>query len=231
MRVTVVDLTNGSDEGGGAGGGLSSKFHTPALTSFIESASNAFLAYLLLHVPSDKKVTPMRLLPYFPASQLALRIRACALMVLCAALAPAVNAAPMFSRVANFEAAANVPAGRNISKKSVAEIVAASPDGNTLVYTDGEQQGIGFIDSRNPSAPKAMGFVPVAGEPTSVVVAGGVVLAAVSSTQDFTRPSGSVVAIDLKTRAVLASCDVGGHPPLRDGMASAAHGGLPAQIS
>lgn len=118
----------------------------------------------------------------------------------------------MFNRVASFEAVANVPAGRNVSKKSVAEIVAASPDGNTLVYTDGEQQGIGFIDIRNPSAPKAIGFVPVAGEPTSVVVSGGVVLAAVSSTQDFTRPSGSVVAIDLKTRAVLSVCDVGGQP-------------------
>lgn len=89
----------------------------------------------------------------------------------------------MFSRVASFEAVANVPADRKVSKKSVAEIVAASPDGNTLVYTDGEQQGIGFIDIRNPSAPKAMGFVPVAGEPTSVVVSGGVVLAAVSSTK------------------------------------------------
>lgn len=120
--------------------------------------------------------------------------------------------APVFNRLATFEAATNVPAGRNVSKKSVAEIVAASPDGRTLVYTDGEQQGLGFIDISNPAQPKPAGFVAVPGEPTSVVVSGGVVLAGVSTTKDFTQPGGLVVAIDLKTREVLSSCDLGGQP-------------------
>lgn len=118
----------------------------------------------------------------------------------------------VFNRIATFEAASNVPAGRNVSKKSVAEIVAASPDGRTLVYTDGEQQGLGFINLANPAKPQPGGFVAVDGEPTSVVVSGGVVLAGVSTTKDFTKPGGFVVAIDLKTLKVLSTCDLGGQP-------------------
>ena len=67
-----------------------------------------------------------------------------------------------FNRIATFEAFRNVPAGRTVSKKSVAEIVAASEDGRLLAYTDGEQQGIGLIDITNPASPQPAGFIPVA---------------------------------------------------------------------
>lgn len=136
------------------------------------------------------------------------------------ALGSAAQAAPpqdaskgaYFNRIATFEAHRNVPAGRQVSKKSVAEIVAVSADGMLLAYTDGEQNGIGLIDIRNPAQPKAAGFLPVEGEPTSVVIARGKVLAAVNSTQDFLQPSGHLAVFDLASRKPLGTCPLFGQP-------------------
>ena len=119
---------------------------------------------------------------------------------------------PYFNRVATFEAHRNVPAGRNVSKKSVAEIVAVSADGMTLAYTDGEQMGIGLIDIRNPAQPKPAGFLPVEGEPTSVTIAHGKVLAAVNSTKDFTQPTGHLAVFDLASRKAQGTCPLFGQP-------------------
>ena len=117
-----------------------------------------------------------------------------------------------FNRIATFEAHRNVPAGRNVSKKSVAEIVAVSPDGRLLAYTDGEQMGIGLVDITNPTAPVAAGFLPVDGEPTSVVIARGRVLAAVSATKDFRQPRGHLTVFDIASRQQVAQCDLNGQP-------------------
>ncbi|CAM8669614.1 Phytase-like domain containing protein [Comamonadaceae bacterium] len=124
----------------------------------------------------------------------------------------ATAAGPYFNRVATFEAHRNVPAGRNVSKKSVAEIVAVSADGMTLAYTDGEQMGIGLIDIRNPAQPKPAGFLPVEGEPTSVTIAHGKVLAAVNSTKDFTQPTGHLAVFDLASRKAQGTCPLFGQP-------------------
>lgn len=124
----------------------------------------------------------------------------------------ATAAGPYFNRVATFEAHRNVPAGRNVSKKSVAEIVAVSADGMTLAYTDGEQMGIGLIDIRNPAQPKPAGFLPVEGEPTSVTIAHGKVLAAVNSTKDFAQPTGHLAVFDLASRKAQGTCPLFGQP-------------------
>jgi len=119
---------------------------------------------------------------------------------------------PYFNRVATFEAHLNVPAGRNVSKKSVAEIVAVSPDGMTLAYTDGEQMGIGLIDIRNPAQPRPAGFLPVEGEPTSVAIAHGKLLAVVNSTKDFAQPTGHLAVFDLASRKPQGTCPLFGQP-------------------
>ena len=119
---------------------------------------------------------------------------------------------PYFNRVATFEAHRNVPVGRNVSKKSVAEIVAVSPDGMTLAYTDGEQMGIGLIDIRNPAQPKPAGFLPVEGEPTSVAIAHGKLLAVVNSTKDFVQPTGHLAVFDLASRKAQGTCPLFGQP-------------------
>ena len=52
----------------------------------------------------------------------------------------------------------------------VAEIVAASADDNTLVYSDSSAGEIGIVDVTNPASPSIIAHVPLNGEPTSVAV-------------------------------------------------------------
>lgn len=117
-----------------------------------------------------------------------------------------------FNRIATFESFRNVPAGRTVSKKSIAEIVAASEDGRLLAYTDGEQKGIGLIDITQPDTPKPAGFIPVDGEPTSVVFLGGKIVAAVNASKLFFQPEGHLVTIDLASRKVMETCNLQGQP-------------------
>ncbi|MES2946449.1 MAG: alkaline phosphatase, partial [Pseudomonadota bacterium] len=117
-----------------------------------------------------------------------------------------------FNRIATFEAHRNVPAGRTVSKKSVAEIVAASEDGRLLAYTDSEQKGIGLIDISKPASPKPAGFVALEGEPTSVVITHGKALVAVDASKKFFQPEGHLAVIDLRSLKVVGSCNLQGQP-------------------
>jgi hypothetical protein len=82
----------------------------------------------------------------------------------------------VFNRIATFPVAANLPADKDVLTTTSAEIIAASEDGNTLIYSDSPLGGIGFIDITDAKAPKAAGAVMMDGEPTSVAVAGAKVL-------------------------------------------------------
>lgn len=122
-------------------------------------------------------------------------------------------AEPMFNRIATFSVPLNLPADRDTSKKTVAEIIAATEDGNLLAYTDGEQKALGLIDISDASAPKPAGFVPLGGESTSVTILGGkAFVAVVTSGDNFKEPAGHLATVDLKTKAVVATCDLGGQP-------------------
>ncbi len=61
----------------------------------------------------------------------------------------------------------------------VAEIVAATADGNTLLYTNSDAEAIGLVDITDPHAPAAITEVPVNGEPTSVSIHGNWAVAGV----------------------------------------------------
>ncbi len=117
-----------------------------------------------------------------------------------------------FNRVSYFAAVDNLPAGRDKSKKSVAEIVAATDDGMLLAYTDGEQKALGLVDIRDPAQPKPAGFIALEGEPTSVVIAGGKALVGVNTSKNFAQPEGELVVIDLKTQAIVERCKLLGQP-------------------
>lgn len=55
--------------------------------------------------------------------------------------------------------------------EGVAEIVDATPDGGTLVYTDSDGGTVGIVDLSDPAEPSLVGEpVPVDGTPTSVSV-------------------------------------------------------------
>lgn len=122
-------------------------------------------------------------------------------------------AEPMFNRVATFQVPLNLPADRDASKKTVAEIIAANEDGTLLAYTDGEQKALGLIDIKTAAAPKPAGFVPLGGESTSVVILGDkAFVAVVTSGNNFKEPTGHLATVDLKTKQVVATCDLGGQP-------------------
>lgn len=132
--------------------------------------------------------------------------------VLAASAAPAASAEPVFNRIASFAVADNLPDGTEKATPTSAEIIAATEDGNTLVYSDSPNKAIGFVDITDAKAPKAGGSVRIEGEPTSVTVAGAKVLVAVNTRESFANPSGVLAQVDLATKTVEATCDIGGQP-------------------
>ena len=63
-----------------------------------------------------------------------------------------------------------VPIASYTVSGSVAEIVATTPDGMALFYTDSEQQEVGVVDISNAWRPVELGKIAVAGTPTSVAI-------------------------------------------------------------
>lgn len=97
----------------------------------------------------------------------AFSITAALAAALAASTVPAAQAEPVFNRIASFAVAGNLPAGADWNAPTSAEIIAATEDGNTLIYTDSPGKRIGFIDITDARAPKAGGIVAFDGEPTS----------------------------------------------------------------
>lgn len=115
-----------------------------------------------------------------------------------------------FNRVATF---ANYLNNEDIGDETVSEIVAATMDGQMLVYTDGELETIGFVDITDPYNPLPDGTVEVGGEPTSVSVLGNeYALVGVNTSESFVEPGGSLVVVDIASRTIVATLDLGGQP-------------------
>ncbi|HTO29701.1 MAG TPA: alkaline phosphatase, partial [Pararhizobium sp.] len=131
---------------------------------------------------------------------------------LAASAAFGASAEPMFNRIASFAVADNLPADIDGKTVTSAEIIAASEDGNMLVYSDSPLKAIGFIDIADPKAPKPAGILKFEGEPTSVTIAGGKALVAINTRESFVKPSGMLAQVDLATKAVDTTCDLGGQP-------------------
>ncbi len=122
-----------------------------------------------------------------------------------------------FRRVGTFANFRNAGLGN----LTVSEIVASTPDGRTLVYTDAEGGAIGFIDITDPANPVAGGTVALdpdpasapAYSPTSVtVLRNQFVLVAIDTSLSKKTPSGELQVIDLATRSRVAVIDLGGQP-------------------
>jgi hypothetical protein len=128
-------------------------------------------------------------------------------LALCAG--PALAQDMNFNRIASFMVAENTPDAEETS----AEIISATADGMTLVYSDSPAEVIGFIDITDPANPTAAGvFAMPNGEPTAVAVHGTTVYVGENTSESFVEPSGVLHAIDAGSRDVLASCDLGGQP-------------------
>jgi DNA-binding beta-propeller fold protein YncE len=126
-----------------------------------------------------------------------------------------------FNRVATFATPDNMATGEDRARETSAEIISASPDGMTLIYTDSPLGVVGLIDITDPKAPKALGNIDVGGEPTTAKIFGTHAFAAVNTSADYVNTSGKLVTIDLATRAITAECALGGQP---DSVAAAKDG-------
>ncbi len=135
-----------------------------------------------------------------------------AMAALAASVALPAHADQVFNRIATFPVASNLPEGTDPATPTSSEIITATEDGNTLVYSDSPLGAVGFIDITDPKAPKAGGIVRIDGEPTSVVVIGTKVLAGVNTSKSHTEPSGNLSVIDIASKKIEASCDLGGQP-------------------
>lgn len=126
--------------------------------------------------------------------------------------AGAATAEMNFNRIAAFPVVKNMANGEDTSRETSPEIIDATDDGLTLVYTDSPLGVIGIVDITNPARPAPLGNVDVGGEPTSVVIVGNRAYVGVNTSDSFTAPSGKLVVVDLTTRDIVASCDLGGQP-------------------
>lgn len=127
------------------------------------------------------------------------------------AAAPAL-AEPHFNRIATLPVTATMAEGDDLTRESSAEIISASEDGMTLVYSDSPLGVIGLIDITDPRAPRPLGQVAMGGEPTTAVFVGPRVFAGVNTSDSYAAPSGKLVTVDPATMAVVAECDLGGQP-------------------
>ncbi|WP_159589335.1 esterase-like activity of phytase family protein [Chelativorans xinjiangense] len=117
-----------------------------------------------------------------------------------------------FNRVATFAVADNLPADMDAESETSSEIITASEDGNTLIYSDSPLGAVGFIDITDPNAPKPGGLLKVDGEPTSVTVVGPNAIAAVNTSASYTDPSGNLLVIDIAGKTAETSCTLAGQP-------------------
>jgi hypothetical protein len=113
-----------------------------------------------------------------------------------------------FNRIASFPVHLNTPDAEETS----AEIISVTADGMTLVYSDSPAEVIGFIDISDPSNPAPAGVIELEGEPTSVAVVGTTAFVGENTSEDYINTSGVLHAIDVESRDVLVSCDLGGQP-------------------
>jgi len=119
--------------------------------------------------------------------------------------------ADSFQRIASFPVAKNLGSHTSETETS-AEIITATADGNTLIYSDSPLGGIGFVDIKNAKHPKAKGFLDLNGEPTSVATVGKWVVAGVNTSESYTKPSGYLAIADVASQKVIQRCELGGQP-------------------
>ena len=140
-----------------------------------------------------------------------------------ALLAGTAHADMNFNRIASFETTLNMAEGEDTNRETSAEIIAATDDGMTLVYTDSPLGVVGLIDITDPRAPKALGNVALDGEPTAVAIQGKTAFIGVNTSESYTAPSGHLAVMNVATKEITAKCDLGGQP---DSVAAAKDGSL-----
>ncbi len=117
-----------------------------------------------------------------------------------------------FERINSLPVHKTLPEGADKATETVAEIISATRDGRTLVFTDSPGEAIVFVNAANPLNLLPMGRVALGGEPTSVAVGTKSAYAAVNTSENYVDTSGYMGVIALDGSAMSAKCDVQGQP-------------------
>ncbi len=117
-----------------------------------------------------------------------------------------------FNRIASFPVVKNMAEGADTTRETSPEIIAATADGMTLVYTDSPLGVIGMVDITDPANPAPLGAMEVGGEPTSVGIVGANAFVGVNTSDSYTAPSGKLISVDIAGKAQIGACDLGGQP-------------------
>ena len=117
-----------------------------------------------------------------------------------------------FNRITSFETTLNMASGEDTTRETSPEIIAATSDGKTLVYTDSPLGAMGIIDITDPGNPVPIGNIALDGEPTSVAIIGRKAFVGINTSVSYTQPSGYLLVIDIDTKAEISRCDLGGQP-------------------
>ncbi|SIO33602.1 Esterase-like activity of phytase [Rhodovulum sp. ES.010] len=126
--------------------------------------------------------------------------------------AGAAHAEMHFNRIASFPVVENMAEGEDRARESSAEIIDATADGMTLVYTDSPLGVLGMIDITDPANPARKGNIALDGEPTSVAVIGSTAFVGVNTSESYTDPSGKMLSIDTASGEVTGECALAGQP-------------------
>ncbi|KAL3784105.1 hypothetical protein HJC23_012737 [Cyclotella cryptica] len=117
-----------------------------------------------------------------------------------------------FNRVSNFFICSQIGASCTEDDATSAEIVAASEDGMTLIYTDAEKGGVGSVDITDYANPKGTGFIPTSGEPTSVAIRGKYAVVVENTSQDYVNVSGQLHVFRLSPMTLMHTIQLDGQP-------------------
>jgi len=101
----------------------------------------------------------------------------------------------------------------------VAEIISATPDGKTVLYTNSSDENIGVVDLSAPAQPKLLKEISMPGEPTSVAVTKdgkyAVAVVITSEKEEGEKPvitPGKLLVIDMSDLEVVGDVNIGNHP-------------------
>ncbi|CAD0186592.1 hypothetical protein RUESEDTHA_03501 [Ruegeria sp. THAF57] len=117
-----------------------------------------------------------------------------------------------FNRIASFPVVKNMADGADTTRETSPEIIAATADGMTLVYTDSPLGVIGMVDITDPANPAPLGAMEVGGEPTSVGIIDATAFVGVNTSESYAAPSGKLISVDISGKAETGACDLGGQP-------------------
>ncbi len=120
--------------------------------------------------------------------------------------------AEYFERINTFPVYKTLPEGVDQATETVAEIIYATKDGRTLVFTDSPGEAIVFVNAANPLNLQPMGRTALGGEPTSVAVGEKFAYAGVNTSEDYVNASGHLAVIALDGLGITAKCDAKGQP-------------------